>query len=311
MTDAQMSVIVLVDRQRERGARCLRSLLDQAMIDRLEVVLIDMAPPGTAPLPGSDHPRVLVLRLDPTLSFGQLLSTAVLCTHAPIVASIEEHCVALPGWAEALVRAHRAPVAAVGGERHNPAPGEPLARFIHFLDDGPWAAPATAQATRILPEGNIAYKREVLLRHRERLHLLFQCEGLLTAELVAEGLEMRVEPAARYLHEYDASVVEASARWFWQGWVVGATRAELLGWTPAERRANIKYCLQRPLSTLRTLRAAPKDILHDNLRAALMYAVCPAVGEAAGTALQAFGVKDRLRANLINGRRGAHQGSRG
>ncbi|MGH9361855.1 MAG: glycosyltransferase family 2 protein, partial [Thermoanaerobaculia bacterium] len=135
----RMSVVLLVDQQRERGARCLSSVLAQSIVDRLEVLLLDLGGAAAGPLPGSEHPRVCVLRLPPTMSFGALQAEGVLRARAPIVAFLEEHCVALPGWAEALVLAHEGPAAAVGGERHNPTPWRSLAQFIHLLDHGPWS----------------------------------------------------------------------------------------------------------------------------------------------------------------------------
>jgi hypothetical protein len=301
-----MSVILMVDRERERGARCLRSILGQSIIDRLEVLLIDLAP-AAASLAGSDHPRVEVLRLPSSMSWGALNAAAVLRTRAPIVAFIEEHCVALPGWAESLVRAHEGPAAGVTGERNDFAPDQTLAQLLHLLDHGPWSAPATAQATTSLPDGNVAYKRDILMRYRDRLDVYLHCEGLLHKQMIKDGLTLRVEPAARYQHEYDDSVTESVARWFWQGYLIGATRAELRGWTPRQRRARVWGFLRSPPlppPLLRRLIGAHGRVVRSNLGAALGYSLAPMIGEILGTAFGAYGFSDRARHYLLNSRRG-------
>lgn len=306
-----MSVVLVVDQQRERGARCLRSVLEQSIVDRLEVLLVDLAAPDAGPLRGSDDPRVRVLRLPATASFGELHAEGVLRARAPIVAFLEEHCVALPGWAEALVRTHRGPAAAVGGERHNPTPRRGLAQFVHLLDDGPWSAPAVERTTKALPAGNVAYKRDVLLRYRDRLGLYFQSEGLLQARLVADGLTLRVEPAAKYQHEYDDSLAQLCARWFWQGYVAGAARTELLGGRRQKARHLgrwLKGLAFPPLMLLRLI-VAPSPgrtrLVLSKLHVALLFPLCHVSGDIAGTLLGGRGGDDRVRHRLLNGRRAA------
>jgi len=305
----RMSVIVLVGQERARGERCLRSLLGQANVDRLEILLVDVGATGAGPLPGSDHPRVRLLRRPSTRSFGALQAEAVELARAPIVAFIEEHCVALPGWSEALLRAHERDAAGVGGERHNPAPREPLASFIHLLDDGPWTAPAVAGPTRDLPAGNVAYKREILMRYAERLGVYLQSEPLLHERLHRDGQRLHVEPAARYLHEYDTDLGEVCARWFWQGYVGGAARAELLDWRTRRRAAHIWHSVKavaRGPATLRKLIAGDPGrgrVVAANAAAALLFLLVPPLGDIAGTALGGHGLRDRVLHHLVNARR--------
>jgi len=53
-----------------RAADCVRSLLDQGLGERLEVLLVDVASPGAPPVPGSDGPQVRVLELSPATTFA-------------------------------------------------------------------------------------------------------------------------------------------------------------------------------------------------------------------------------------------------
>jgi hypothetical protein len=310
-TAARISVILMIDEQRERGARCLASVLGQSIGDALEVLLIDVGTTATAPIAGSDDPRVRTLRLPPAAPVGRLLAEAVRQARAPLVAFLEEHCVALPAWAEALVLADRGgSLAALGGERHNSAPGLGLADFVHLLDMGPWSPPAADCAVPALPEGNVAYRRDVLLRYGDRLALYFQSEGLLHAKLVADGFTLRVVPGARYQHAYDDSLRESCARWCAMGWVVGATRAECSGWTPGQRTLYIARGLMvLPLIPINRLarvamrHPADRRLVLANLHVGILWSCASWVGVLLGTALGLRGMNARVRHYVLNASR--------
>jgi hypothetical protein len=88
-TAPRISVILVFDGQRERGARCLASVLGQSVGAALEALLIDVGPSTTRRIAGSDDPRVRVLRPPPGTPFGRALADAVWqasrsrCRHRP------------------------------------------------------------------------------------------------------------------------------------------------------------------------------------------------------------------------------------
>ena len=51
-----LSVLLVVGERRDRAVRALASVLSQDALDRLEILLLDLAPGEPAPLPGSGHP---------------------------------------------------------------------------------------------------------------------------------------------------------------------------------------------------------------------------------------------------------------
>ena len=61
----RMTVLLMVDQQRERGAHCLQSILAQSNIDEIEILLYDNAAETNGPLAGSEHPSVRVLAISP------------------------------------------------------------------------------------------------------------------------------------------------------------------------------------------------------------------------------------------------------
>lgn len=302
--DPCISIVLIVDRQRQRAERCLQALLGQTMVDRMEILLIDLAAERSGPLSGSRHPSVRPLPASRSLSIGELQASGVLAARAPVVAFLEEHCVAHPGWAEATVEALRSDVAAVGGERRNPDAGVPFASLVHLLDDGPWSAPAVPATLDSVPLGNVAYKREVLDRYRENLALYFECEGLLHVRMVRDGLSLRVVPEARYDHEYDGSARALVRRWFWHSCVAGAVERDLEG--VGIGRAVVK-CLRglagTPLFVARILRAShpgrvPLAVSYVHI--VVLAPLLRAAGFVLGRMIDAERMNDRLKDCLLN-----------
>lgn len=81
-----------------------------------------------------------------------------------IVAILEDHTRVDPGWAAALLEAHRGPWGAVGGPVENGRGG--LVNWAAFFCEyAPYMGPLAEGETSDLPGNNIAYKRPHLLRH--------------------------------------------------------------------------------------------------------------------------------------------------
>ncbi|HVT59833.1 MAG TPA: glycosyltransferase [Thermoanaerobaculia bacterium] len=119
----ELSAVVVVGPLRERAGECLRSLLDQGLGERLEVVVVDLAGGGALPVPGGEDPAVRVLESPPSTTFPQARARGLRAARGAVVAFVEEHAVAFPGWAEALLAAHRGPYAGVGPAVVNGNPG--------------------------------------------------------------------------------------------------------------------------------------------------------------------------------------------
>jgi hypothetical protein len=287
-----MSVILMVDRQRTRGARALGSLLPQSTEGSLEVLLLDFGWREHPPLVGCEHPSVRVLRSDRGVAFGAARAAGVLEARAPIVGFLEEHCVALPGWADAYLSAHDGPVAAVGGEVRNATPGDGFTEFIWTYGSGPWSRPARRGPSARLAGNNSSYKRDVLLRYGDDLPLLLADDGLLSDWLVRDRQTLWIEPAAGFTHAFEASPRLVCNAAFWYGWVCESTRVALDRWSPGRRAGRAAVLLATLLARpawpfLRLVWADPRraGILVRNLPAMLLFHWCGTAGRVMGLAL--------------------------
>lgn len=294
MSDAVplLSVIVVVGALRERARDCLRSILAQDIADRIEVLLVDCAPEDLPPVPGSEHTAVRHLRMPRETSFARARAAGVRLAHAPVVAFLEEHCRVYPGWAGALVEAHRGPWAAVGGEVHNGNPGVGRSDLIGLLSYGLFYPPLPRGEAPLVAGHNSSYKREVLLRYDRELEELLGTDMVLLARLHADGFRFATEPDAKLAHLNETRFASIARGYFLFNRCYGHNRAGKLGWSRARRAA---YAVLTPVIPLYFMahfslflareRRAFLGVFVRN--AALVYAaeLCAAAGQAVGLLL--------------------------
>lgn len=174
---------------------------------------------------------------------------------APVVVLAEDHSFPEPGWAAALIAAHRGPWAAVGPVIGNANPGSLLSWVSLFINYGQWAAPHPGGVVRDLPGHNSSYKRALLLAYGPALEQMLESESILHADLQANGHQLYLEPAAQTNH------VNVSRAWSTLrdqalgGRAYAGARAATGQWGGAQR---LRACLVTPLMIAGWLRA----ILH-------------------------------------------------
>ncbi len=239
MRDPALTVIAIVGRQRSRAEACLRSLLAQNTAPLMEILLVDCAPDDAPRIALSDRPGVRVLRGEASRGFGELRAGAVLQARAAIVAFIEEHCIAHPGWGEAILAAHAEGWSGVGGVVHNGNPGRGMSDVILAMSFAAWMAPAERGQSRLLPGNNTSYRREVLLRFGDELPRLLLSEPLLQWRLAEQGERLLLEPRMRFSHTNETRLTTICRGFFLWNRCFGAARAEVLHWSWRQRAARV------------------------------------------------------------------------
>ncbi len=282
----EISAIVVTDTV--AAARPLfEALRAQDAHERMEVVVA--APAGTHEdvrvAAGDEFAGVRCVAADPRadgLALPRVL--AIRAASAPVVVVTETHCFPQPGWAAALIDAHRGPAAAIGPVFANANP-ERLVSWAQFLCHyGPFAEPLPPGPYLDIPGHNSSYKRDVLLTLDAELPTLAATEYLLHRRLRAMGHELAMAPAARVRHVNVSRPGAALRESYFAGRLFAAARRE--GWT---RRRRLLYALAFPALALVRLRrhagdarrvAAPGGKLV--LVPMLAGLVASAIGEAAG-----------------------------
>ncbi|HEY0557699.1 MAG TPA: glycosyltransferase [Thermoanaerobaculia bacterium] len=291
-----LSVILVVGERRDRAVGALASLLAQDVADRLEILLLDLAPDEPPPVAGSAHPSVRTVRLPADMLFSAAKAQGVRRAAAPVVAFLEEHCRVHAGWARALIEAHRGPWAAVGAEVHNGNPGNAISRVVALMNYHPWLPPAARAEHAMLPGHNASFKRDVLLGYGERLDDLLRAEIVLHGKLHADGHRLLLEPAARFEHINESSLPSIARGYFLFHRCYGPMRAATFGWSAARRLFYAAATPAIPLYFLvklyRTLKRRRPDLLAA-VPAAIPILLAAQLASAAGQAVGLlFGVGD-------------------
>jgi hypothetical protein len=248
-----MSVIMVTRDRFDRLIHTLKRLREQTAAAQLEIVIV---------APSRIEARVDESELDPFHSFqvvetGPTSSSAVgraagvRAARAPVIAFTEDHSFPAPGWAEALIRAHERPWAAVGPAFLNGNPGSVLSWVNLLIEYGPWVCPVAAGPRGHIPPHNSSYKRDLLLAYGDRLEEMIEAETVLQWDLRARGHELYLEPEAKTRHfNISRARVSVPLR-LAVGRMFGAARAR--DWSAGKRLAFIAASPLIPL--IRFMRA--------------------------------------------------------
>jgi glycosyltransferase involved in cell wall biosynthesis len=191
--------VAVVVATRNRAAR-LRALLDSLAAQEgvaHEVVVVDDASTDETPGLLAERNGIRVLRNDRPLGPATARNAGWRASSAPLIAFVDDDCVADPGWLAALVEAHRRKPGAFIQGRTEPHPAE-----IHKHS----AFSRSQFVERLSPffqTCNIAYPRELLERLEgfdERFRQPAAEDTDLAWRAKRAGAPAEFEPGARVLH---------------------------------------------------------------------------------------------------------------
>jgi hypothetical protein len=226
--------------QRKRAAAALQSLLEQSIVDRMEILLFDLGPENGVTLSGSDHPAVRMTRGASNNSLSTARVQGIYAAKAPVVAFMEEHCEVQPGWAEAIVLAHRGPWAGVGCDFDNGNPGAGRADKAFRMTYGVYARlPRGRGPVNRIAGQNSAFKREVLLRYEHQLEWMMNADLVMQWQMGREGHQFFYEPAAKMSHRNENTVRSLCVGVFYWNWCFSNVRAQVFQWSFPHRALRI------------------------------------------------------------------------
>ncbi len=239
----ELAAIIVVGNTRERAQLALDSLYAQTIADQMEIIVVDLKTRDFPELSVSSRTPTRYVTLGRDATWGHARARAAQMAEAPILAFIEDHCTADPGWAEALVRAHQQPWAAVGYAFTNPHPESYLSRATLASEYGCWEHPTTSRQARVLPCGNVAYKRDALLSLNGELEDLLTPDFVVHERFNRQGLEMYVESQAIVAHDSLVRLRDLFAASFMFCRILASRRVQTQRWSGLRR---VGYGLATP-----------------------------------------------------------------
>ena len=286
-----LSSIIVTPDDYDTIATTVRHLSAQSIAAQLELVIVAPrserihVPPNVVP---SFH-GVRIVEIGEVKSLAHAKAAAFSVSTAPIVAFNEDHSFPEPGWAEALLGAHRRGYSGVAPQMKNANPATALSWAAMFLHFGGTVEPSGGfEADYPAASHNMSYTRAALSECGDRLADLLMAEMFLHETLRARGHRLWVEPSAATRH-VNISQLRAMLRHAWIGGrMYGALRRAFGAW-PLGRR--IIYAGGSPLIPLVRLRrvvplmrrtAAGRSALPRALPAITLILIVHAIGEAAG-----------------------------
>ena len=297
-----LSVVLVAPVDFDQIRLTVEHLLAQTALDRMELVVV--APSRAALGPGAvlldRFPSHRIVEVGPISQRGRAAAEGIPATRAPVVAFVEEHAFPEPGWAEAFLRAHAGPWAAVSPVMRNANPDSVMSWTNWYRGYLGLTEPLAAGEVQNVAWHNSAYKREVLLAVGDRLPGLLDYEGDLLAELRAAGHRFYLEPAAQTAHLNVERVAASFDMFFQNGRLGGASRAARERW-PAWRR--LVYVAGSPLTPLMYVPGLSAEIRRTGQPAGRVLRSLPslglglvvmAVGEAVGLLAGAGRAKERM-----------------
>jgi hypothetical protein len=235
-----VSIVIIPGNRRERAARSLASVLDQEGIERAEVILLDAANDESPPLPRSDHPNVRLYARPQRGTYGGLRAEGTRLARAPIVAFLEEHAIALPGWLAAVEESLQSgEYAGASGEVHPLNPGVGIGDAVALMNYARWLPPLEESGPSTLVVGhNSAYRRDDLLAFGDDLEHFLSCEVVLQWRLGALGRPFLINPAIRVAHLNETTVAAICRGYYLWHVSFGAGWARADDWSVARRAAQ-------------------------------------------------------------------------
>jgi hypothetical protein len=152
-------------------ARCLDSLREQAVAEGAEVLVVDRLGGEFADRIRRDYPFATIIPAEgePRASVPQLRKIGALRARANLVAIIEEHCVAPPHWLTTIRGAMRPDDAAISGPILDNNFRRVRDWVVYFSEYNNYLPPWPDGERATLSGANIAYRRDLLLKHQDVL----------------------------------------------------------------------------------------------------------------------------------------------
>lgn len=274
-----LSVVLVTQRSLAPLAATLAHLRAQAEAPRMEL-LIAVLEPASFTLDDDRLAGFGSVAIVPAVGLPSATARAlaVARARADIVVFGEDHAFPQPGWATALLAAHRGPWAAVGPVALPALANSTVARASQLIGYSAFLMPSADGTVADLPGRNSSYKRALLLEYGAGLVELLDVEYLLHQDLRRRGHQLFLASAAHIQHYDVGEPLAFLQEQFLIGRALAARRARR--WSLWRRLA---YVLGTPLIPLVRLQRIARHLRQRRLTVPVRVVAWLLIGLAAAT----------------------------
>jgi hypothetical protein len=220
----QVSVIAAVVNARETLEPWLRAIAPQAAGRRVEVLLV-VAGGDPAASVGEDISFARRIDMPAGTLVPSMWGAGLALARGPIIVFTITACLPDDHWIDAIVAAHVAPHAAVGGVIDQGADGGLVDRALHLVRYTPYLPPLAAGEVPEVAGDNGSYKRDALEPFMAQVASAGFWEADINRALRGRGATLWLDPRIRVRHARSYSCAGFSRQRFVHGRVFGRTRA--------------------------------------------------------------------------------------
>jgi len=280
----RLSVVIASVNGAQSILECLEKLEAQTVRDQMEILVLDRRTDGTAEAITERFPGVTLRTGLTGRSIPELRWEGMRLARGEWIAVIEDHCMAPPRWASAILDFHDARYGVVGGPVENGSRDRILDWAFFLAEYGPCMPPLPEGAAEGVPGNNAAYRRAILPLSDNRW--AYAWESFLQNDLRIKGVGIFLNPALLIYHKKSFGLWEMLGQRFLYSRSYAAMRGRTM---PGPKR--VVYALLSlalpPLLLLRIARSLAAK--HRNLREfvlglplIVLFVIAWALGEIAG-----------------------------
>lgn len=282
-----LSVVLVTAADWTRIRRTLEHLARQTVRDRIELLVVAPSERELGDVPAdllTGYHAVRRIWAGPIDNVDVAAALGIREATSAVVAMVEDHAFPEPGWAEAIIEAHREPWGIVGSTFTNANPHSLLSWANMLMAYGSWIVPVAGGEIGSVSRHNVSFKRSVLMAYDEELERLLGRDGGLLPRLAADGHRSFLAPGARLAHVNPSRLWSTISLRVNAGRLRAGLRAARGAW-PTWRR--VVYVVGGPLLPIVLFRGMFHAYFGDGQRDELVPRAIPAL--MIGTTLDAIG----------------------
>ena len=203
METPSLSVLGIIGAERSRCTPLLNALSEQTILDKLEVILVDVAAQDVPDIIPPSGLNIQILRRPGSWDWGGSRAVTVRLAKAPIVAFLEDHTIPEPCWAEEVRLAFDRSdedTTSICYAFTNGSPDTYFYRSVFMAEYGTLAHPLPEGTPPSATANNIAYRRQALLSLGDKLDDLLELD-FFCHQFLGEKFKAVTAPRAILAHQ--------------------------------------------------------------------------------------------------------------